>query len=214
MIPTVFYKETVYMITYIKGVLTEIYNNNIVVEAYGVGYEIMVPSSLMGRIGSTGCEIKIYTYQYVKEDALDLYGFLTRDDLEIFKLLITVNGIGPKGALNILSVITPDELRLAILSDDVKKIQSAPGIGGKTAQKLIIELKDKLSLEDVLTGGMGNFDAGDYGAQASIDEAVEALVALGYARSEAFKAVRAVDISDNNDSEYILKQALKKLAFM
>ena len=179
------------MITYIKGVLTEIYNNNIVVEAYGVGYEIMVPSSLMGRIGSTGCEIKIYTYQYVKEDALDLYGFLTRDDLEIFKLLITVNGIGPKGALNILSVITPDELRLAILSDDVKKIQSAPGIGG-----------------------MDNFDAGDYGAQASIDEAVEALVALGYARSEAFKAVRAVDISDNNDSEYILKQALKKLAFM
>ena len=143
-----------------------------------------------------------------------MYGFLTRDDLEIFKLLITVNGIGPKGALNILSVITPDELRLAILSDDVKKIQSAPGIGGKTAQKLIIELKDKLSLEDVLTGGMDNFDAGDYGAQASIDEAVEALVALGYARSEAFKAVRAVDISDNNDSEYILKQALKKLAFM
>lgn len=202
------------MITYIKGTLTEIYNNNIVIEAYGIGYEIMVPPSLMSRIGMIGTEVKIYTYQYVKEDALDLYGFLSHDDLEIFKLLITVNGIGPKGALNILSVITPDELRLAILSDDVKKIQSAPGIGGKTAQKLIIELKDKLSLEDVLTGQFADNADGMQDSAAATDEAVEALVALGYARSEAFKAVRAVDISVNNDSEYILKQALKKLAFM
>lgn len=202
------------MITYIKGTLTEIYNNNIVIEAYGIGYEIMVPPSLMSRIGMIGTEVKIYTYQYVKEDALDLYGFLSRDDLEIFKLLITVNGIGPKGALNILSVITPDELRLAILSDDVKKIQSAPGIGGKTAQKLIIELKDKLSLEDVLAGQFADNADDMQDSAAATDEAIEALVALGYARSEAFKAVRAVDISVNNDSEYILKQALKKLAFM
>ena len=136
---------------------------------------------------------------------------MTRDDLEIFKLLITVNGIGPKGALNILSVITPDELRLAILSDDVKKIQSAPGIGGKTAQKLIIELKDKLSLEDVLTGGMDNFDAGDYGAQASIDEAVEALVALGYGNAEALRAVKNIENIEEKDTETILKEALKRL---
>ena len=201
------------MITYIKGELSEIYGNNIVVEAYGVGYEIMVPSSLMGVLPGIGSEVKIYTYQYVKEDTLDLYGFMSRDDLTVFKLLITVNGIGPKGALNILSVITPDELRLAVLSDDVKRIQAAPGIGGKTAQKLIIELKDKLSLEDVLTKG-DNTDVIVTGTESPRDEAIEALVALGYSQSEAVKAVRTVDTTGGMDGEDILKQALKKLAFM
>lgn len=201
------------MITYIKGELSEIYDNNIVVEACGIGYEIMVPSSLMGALPMTGSQVKIYTYQYVKEDALDLYGFMSRDDLTVFKLLITVNGIGPKGALNILSVITPDELRLAVLSDDVKRIQAAPGIGGKTAQKLIIELKDKLSLEDVLTKGI-DINAVQPGTSAPRDEAIEALVALGYSQSEAAGAVRNIDITDDMDGEYILKQALKQLAFM
>ena len=97
------------------------------------------------------------------------------------------------------------------MSDDVKKIQSAPGIGGKTAQKLIIELKDKLSLEDVLTGGMDNFDAGDYGAQASIEEAVEALVALGYGNAEALRAVKNIENIEEKDTETILKEALKRL---
>lgn len=203
------------MITYVKGELSEIYGNYIVVETGGVGYEMMVPTSITGALPALGSDVKIYTYQYVKEDALDLYGFLSRDDLNIFKLLITVNGIGPKGALNILSVITPDDLRLAVLSDDVKKIQSAPGIGAKTAQKLIIELKDKLSLEDVLTKGASDGAAQSaQNANGPRDEAIEALVALGYSSSEAIRAVREVEITDDSDGEAVLKAALKKLAFM
>ena len=203
------------MISYIKGEITEIYDNTIIVEAYGVGYEIMIPTSVLSMLPGVGSSVKIYTFQYVKEDILDLYGFMSRDDLNIFKLLITVNGIGPKGALSILSAISPDELRLAVLSDDVKRIQSAPGIGTKTAQKLIIELKDKLSLEDVLTGGADTFEkTPDSLGTTPRDEAIEALVSLGYSSSDAIRAVRSVDISENMDGEAVLKAALKKLAFI
>lgn len=201
------------MITYVKGELVEINESAIVVETYGVGYEIMVPASLLADLPSVGELVKIYTYQYVKEDALDLYGFLTADDMKVFKLLITVNGIGPKGALNILSVISPDELRLAVLSDDVKSIQKAPGIGGKTAQKLIIELKDKLSLEDVINSGFTSKDV-DLPLNSARDEAIEALVSLGYSSSEAIRAVRTVNNVDDMDSEALLKAALKQIAFM
>ena len=201
------------MITYVKGELVEINESAIVVETYGVGYEIMVPASLLAGLPSVGELVKIYTYQYVKEDALDLYGFLTADDMKVFKLLITVNGIGPKGALNILSVISPDELRLAVLSDDVKSIQKAPGIGGKTAQKLIIELKDKLSYEDVINSGFKSKDV-DFPLNSARDEAIEALVSLGYSSSEAIRAVRTVNNVDDMDSEALLKAALKQIAFM
>ena len=200
------------MITYVKGELVEINDNNIVVECYGIGYEIMVPASVLPGLPSIGEMVKIFTYQNVKEDALDLYGFLTKDDLTIFKLLITVNGIGPKGALNILTVISPDELRLAVLSDDVKAIQKAPGIGGKTAQKLIIELKDKLSLDDVIDKGFNNAVITPATGSAR-DEAIEALVSLGYSSSEAVKAVREANVREDMDSEMLLREALKKLAF-
>ena len=198
------------MITYVKGELTDIYDNYVVVEAFGIGYEIMVPASIVMGLPPMGNIVKIYTYQYVREDSLDLYGFLTKEDLKVFKLLITVNGIGPKGALNILSVISPDELRLAVISDDVKAIQKAPGIGNKTAQKLIIELKDKLSIDNVSVRNDSMVNVGN----TPRDEAVEALVALGYSSSEAVKAVRSVDNADSMDSESLLKAALKKLAFM
>lgn len=201
------------MITYVRGQLTEVTANSIVLEAYGIGYEIMIPASMFGKLDSIGNEMKIYTYQNVKEDALDLYGFLTRDDLEIFKLLITVNGIGPKGALNILSAMTPDDLRIAVLSDDVKKIQSAPGIGGKTAQKVILDLKDKLTLSDIVSTGdiIPDNNAVASGAK---EEAIEALASLGYSASEALKTVNGLQLTEDMNSEDILKAALKKLAFM
>lgn len=200
------------MITYIKGELTEVVDQYIVVEAYGVGYEIMVPASTLGELPPIGHELKIYTYQNVREDALDLFGFFSRDHLNIFKLLISVNGIGPKGALSILSSITPDDLRLAVITDDVKRIQSAPGIGSKTAQKLMIELKDKLHVEDVIFR-----QESGVGQPASIqidDEVVEALVSLGYSYTESLKAVRSIEVTQTMDSELLLKQALKKLAFL
>lgn len=200
------------MITYIIGEFTEIEDTTIIVEAYGVGYEIMVPGSVVSLLPPVGSRIKIYTYQNVKEDALDLYGFLTKDDLNIFKLLITVNGIGPKGALSILSSISPDDLRIAVVSDDVKRIQSAPGIGAKTAQKLIIELKDKLKLEDVLY--KNDTEVANNTSGSVRDEAVEALCSLGYSPSEALRSVKNIDINDGMSSEDILKLALKKLAFI
>ena len=206
------------MITYIVGELTYIDNNTIILEACGVGYEITVPESVITSLPGIGSSIKIYTYQNVKEDALDLYGFLTMDDLKIFKQLITVNGIGPKGALSILSVISPDELRLAVISDDVKKIQSAPGIGSKTAQKLIIELKDKLRLEDAFERAINNNNKKDSVKQDNtviiMNEAVEALVSLGYGSKDAISAVKKVEDIQNKSSEQILKEALKGLAIL
>lgn len=202
------------MISYIKGELTEVFEEIIVVESNGIGYNVRVPASLLSRIPMVGTELKVFTYLYVREDAMNLYGFLTRDDLDIFKLLITVNGIGPKGALGILSTITPDELRFAVLADDVKLISSAPGIGSKTAQKLIIELKDKLKLEDAFEKKLTHNNEELLHNSDGKNEAIQALVALGYGSAEAIKAVKQVEELENKDSESILKEALKKLTFL
>lgn len=142
------------MISYIKGELAEILPDVIVVEANGIGYNIYVPGSVPGELPSVGSEVKIYTYMNVKEDECSLFGFLTRDDLSMFKMLICVNGIGPKAALGALSNITADDLRFAVLADDVAAIKALPGIGPKTAQKIIIELKDKLKLDEVFESAL------------------------------------------------------------
>lgn len=207
------------MISYIKGTLADVFSDRIVVENHGIGYEILVPGSLTGKMPLIGEEVQLYTYLYVREDALMLYGFFSREGLEIFKLLIGVSGIGPKGALGILSVIEPHELRLAVAVEDAKLIATAPGIGLKTAKKLIIELKDKLKEED--TGEMApgrNTDAGKAeGAGNSLrevqSEAVEALTALGYGRSEAAAAVRrcASALPEDADVETVLRLALTHL---
>ena len=158
-----------------------------------------------------GSAITVYTYLNVREDAMQLYGFLTKDDLDLYRLLIQVSGIGPKGALSLLSVMSADDLRFAIVSGDAKTISKAPGIGGKTAQRVIIDLKDKISLRDALEAKFA--DTGDTavaGASGSAQgEAIEALVALGYSQASALKAVRAVAAEAGEDVELILKLALK-----
>lgn len=204
------------MIAFIKGELADITEDGIIVENSGIGYDIRVPLSVMNQLPSIGGRIKIYTYTYVREDDLKLYGFLSKDDLWVFKLLITVNGIGPKGALGILSAITPDDLRFAVLADDVKAISKAPGIGSKTAAKLILELKDKLKLEDAFEKRLTQEDAADYdkekGAAARIrKDAIEALTALGYSGTEALKAVRQVAVTEDMKVEEVLKQSLKAI---
>lgn len=202
------------MISYIKGELTEIFENVIVIEnSSGIGMNITVPESVLARMPAVGSEVKIYTYLHVKEDALTLYGFLNKDDLNVFRLLITVNGIGPKGALGILSTITPDDLRFAVLSDDVKAISAAPGIGAKTAQKLIIELKDKLSLSEAFEMKLSHNESGKEAAAAgdARSDAIQALTALGYGRSEAVRAVSLIENAEGMDSEALLKEALRKL---
>lgn len=207
------------MIYYVKGELDTVTENMIVVENNGIGFEIMVPLSVVSNLPQTGNEVKIYTYTYVREDALQLYGFLTKDELAMFKLLITVSGIGPKGALGILSVMDADALRFAILADDAKSISKAPGIGGKTASKLILELKDKINFEEAVenvldkgesaNASQGGGSAADSGMAAN--EAIQALVALGYTSTEAVKAVKRVEITQDMTVEDILKAGLKNI---
>jgi Holliday junction DNA helicase RuvA len=199
------------MLSYVKGELEEIIGNTIVVENNGIGINIFVPATVLESLPSIGEEIKVYTYLYVREDAINVYGFLSRDDLNIFKMLITVNGIGPKGALGILSTISCNDLRYAVLSDDVATIKAAPGIGAKTAQKLIIELKDKIKLESEETAFINLNKAKSGGDELMLkNDAIEALVALGFAQKEAIGAVKLVDITGKNSDE-ILSEALKNL---
>lgn len=203
------------MYSYIKGVLTDVEEEVVVVEAGGIGYNIHTTGQTFRNLPSIGEEVKLYTYLNVREDAMILYGFVTKDDLRVFKLLIGVNGIGPKGALAILSVMTTDDLRFAVLGEDAKAISKAPGVGAKTAQRLILELKDKLSLEDAFEQKLANTSeqpaANSNGAKG---EAVQALVALGYSSSEALKAVNGVETAEDMDVEDILKAALKNMAFL
>lgn len=205
------------MIAYIKGEMAAVYPEGIVVEKNGIGYEISVPLSVMDELPALGEDLKVYTYLYVREDAMKLYGFLTRADLEIFKLLITVSGIGPKGALGILSAMTPDDLKFAILAGDTKTIAKAPGIGQKTAAKLILELKDKLKLEDAfeerLNTKVAKGSAGGEGSNIR-SEAVEALAALGYSSTDALKAVRQVELTEDMSVEELLKQSLKHISLL
>lgn len=202
------------MYAYLKGTLEEVTEDNIVVEVNGIGYNVKVSGTTVEMLPGMGNEVKIYTYTLVREDALLLYGFLTRDDLEIFKKLITVNGIGPKGGLAILSVMSADALRFAIMAGDAKAIAKAPGVGNKTAERVILDLRDKISLEDTLAG-LGNpaEAAQGQGAQALDNvmkkEAIEALVALGYSASDATTAVKKVELTEDSTVELILKKALK-----
>lgn len=200
------------MIAYVKGILTEVYEDSIVLEQGGIGYDIQIPASLFEELPPCGSEVKVYTYFYVREDVVSLYGFLNRDDLNIFRLLLTVSGIGPRGALGILSAITPDNLRFAILSDDSKTIAKAPGIGVKTAKRLIIELKDKLNLSEALELSREHAEHTEEALTENIrTEAVEALTALGYSGAEALRAVKQVELTEDMTVEELLKASLKKI---
>lgn len=203
------------MYSYIKGELVEIMDDVIVVEAGQIGYNIHIPASMIDNFTGTGQDVKIYTYLHVKEDDMQLYGFLTRDDLNIFKLLLGVSGIGPKGALAVLSVMTPDDLRFAVLGEDAKAIAKAPGIGNKTAQRVILELKDKLSLEDAFEAKTAHVAETNTNSLSSVkNEAVQALTALGYSASEALKAVNGVELTEDITVEEVLKESLKQMAFL
>lgn len=202
------------MFAYIKGTVASCDADSIILDNHGIGYLIYVPSSLSEQL-SVGDEVKIHTYFAVREDAICLYGFETKDELELYKLLLSVSGIGPKGAMGLLSVMNADDIRFAVLSDDAAAIARAPGIGKKTAQKVIIELKDKLSLEDAFEKKAAHAkeaDAKDNVQNKAQSEAVMALAALGYSNTEALKAVRkAAPDHEGADTEELIKAALKEL---
>ena len=199
------------MIEFLRGKVADLGLNRICIDVNGVGYVVSISETTASLMPSVGEEVKIYTYMSVREDGVSLYGFPAYDDLEIFKLLISVSGVGPKGALAVLSCLPPDDLRFAILSGDSKAIAKAPGIGKKTAERVIIDLKDKISAEDTVRGVLessGNAAAVPEGAR---EEAAEALVALGYSSADAFRAVKeaAAALGGEADTDTLLKAALK-----
>lgn len=196
------------MLSYIKGTLAAVTQDGIVIENNGIGYDIKTPD-LTGNLPPVGSSYTVYTYLYVREDMLCLCGFSSKNQLRAFKLLITVSGVGPKAAMGILSTLSVDELHFAILSDDSKTISKAPGIGPKGAKRIIIELKDKLDLEDAFETA---FDAGDGEVSDDVMSlTASGLVSLGYSNSEALRAIQAVEGASGMDAETLLSEALKKL---
>ena len=200
------------MISYIKGELSEILPDVIVVEANGIGYNIYVPGSVLGELPSVGSEVKIYTYMNVKEDEISLFGFASKEELSVFTLLIGVSGVGPKAALAILSAATPESLAMAIVTGDEKSLTAAPGVGKKIAQRIILELKDKMARESAATGL--DFSGG---AAVSVPaftnkatEAAQALAVLGYTSAEVAQALKGVDV-ETLSLEEIIRQCLKKM---
>lgn len=204
------------MIRYIQGVLVGNAIGEIIVDNQGIGYAINVPVSIDEYLPSLGEEVKIYTYFSVREDAMQLYGFINYEDLQMFKLLISVNGVGPKVALGIMGTLSSDEIRYAVMAEDEKTIAKAPGIGAKSAKKVILELKDKIDLEEMLLQGtdavqdkktLQSRDSKQQD-QSIVREAIEALVVLGYSKTEATKAVKAVELTEGITVEELLKQSL------
>ena len=199
------------MISYIKGILEDMSPGMVVVDNHGIGYQMMVP--MRGEsFPKIGQEIKIYTHMHVREDDVSLFGFLSKEEKEAFELLIGVNGIGPKVGLSVLSTLSVYELKMAVISEDVKTISKTPGLGPKGAKKLILELKDKLSFEELEEDGVGAeiFDTSADSSD-SVMITIEGLVSLGYSKSEAAIAVNKVEDAKDLTPEELLKKALRNI---
>lgn len=195
------------MYEYIKGTYAGMNKDYIVVENNGIGYKIHTSGSTLAQTPKVGEEIQLYLQQIVREDFIGLYGFLTTEELNMFKLLLTINGVGAKASLSLLSISNVNNLKYAILSSDEKTITRAPGIGKKMAQRIILELKDKVK-PDELVAANGELVSIEENTE-NISEALEALIALGYTEKEAQKALGAINKDDS--LENIIKNALKFL---
>lgn len=196
------------MIAYIKGTVAEILQNEVVLENQNIGYTISVPGTVVEQLPSVGETVKLFTYMQVREDSVHLYGFIRKEELEVFKKLLTVNSVGPKAALGILSVLSYKELIMAVHSQNAKQIAKAPGVGAKTAQRIIIDLKDRFELEDAWQEE--RIDSPVMDSEKGVQkEAIEALTALGYGVGEATKAVKQVAVTPEMTVEECLKQSLK-----
>lgn len=199
------------MIGFVQGKVDAISEDNVVIDTGGIGYNVRISAKTAQELPGIGQEIRLYTYTSVREDGISLFGFLSRDSLDIFKKIITVNGIGPKGGLAVLSVMSADELKFAIISGNAQAITKAPGIGKKTAERVILDLKDKISVEDTQIQKEISSYAGLPQTGKAQNEAVEALTALGYSATDALHAVRQIEHAEEMDVEAILKLALKNM---
>lgn len=200
------------MFYYISGELVHVAENTAVIDVGGVGYKLTVSATTLGSLPSIANDcpvVKLYTYMAVKEDAVDLFGFYTTEELDIFKLLISISGVGPKAALSILSILSPSALTEAVTTQNVKMISRAPGVGLKTAQRIVLELSGKLVTAEVKVSGTAAKGAAVRAP--SITEAQDALMVLGYTRAEAQKAISSVTDADKKNTEELIKAALLQL---
>lgn len=195
------------MISYIKGTVKYLSNEEVIVERDGIGFGILTSQNVINKLRIDD-NVTLFTYMHVREDDISLFGFLSQDEKNIFRQLISISGIGPKGALAILSTLSVDELRIAVLSEDYKAIAKANGIGTKTAQRVVIDLKDKLKLEDILPDAEGGVQEEGIGND-NMAEAALALTSLGYSNLEALRALKKVKNNENMSVEELLKAALK-----
>lgn len=198
------------MFAYIKGVLAYKGNESIVIETGGIGYRVTVPLSTLEALKQTGTEIRIYTYLHIREDAWQLFGFLSEEELKMFEQLLKVSGVGPKAAMSLVSHIPPSRFGLAVLTDDADAFVKAPGIGKKTALRIILELKDKLKKEQGEELKALTPAGPDERPGSKIQEAISALLMLGYSTQEANRAVSSV-YSEEKSLEDIIRDALKSL---
>ncbi len=204
------------MYAYFIGKVAHIGNDGIVLETNGIGYNIIMSARDLSEL-IPGDELKIYTYTSVREDAIWLYGFLDKDSLDFFKLLLTVSGVGPKGAMGILSGASLDDIQVAIIAQDQKALSRLPGIGAKTAARIILDLKDKVSADDILSGitdtdvsGPGKDNAARAGSGVKA-EATTVLTTLGYSASEAMRAIGKVELTEGITPEELVTLALREL---
>ncbi|MBR6476305.1 MAG: Holliday junction branch migration protein RuvA [Lachnospiraceae bacterium] len=205
------------MISYLKGkYIDRTDDGSLIINVNGIGFEVFVPAELLGRASfNTDADLELYTYMQVKEDGMSLFGFATLDELSIFKKIISVSGIGPKGGISILSTLNREQFIMAVLDENSDLIAKAPGIGKKTAAKLVLELKDKFKLQDALTGSVSISDVADTPASKAdeglISDAIAALVSLGYTSAESTKAVRAVQITEDMTVDRLLSLSLRNI---
>lgn len=200
------------MLAYIKGILEEINNDTIVVDCQGMGYMIYISQMDLNRLPAIGHPVKLHIHMSIREDDISLFGFLSKDALQLFRMLISVSGIGPKAGIALLSVLTVFDLQMAILSGDVKALTKANGVGTKGAQRVIVELKDKLSIEELLgASDMETASTEKVIASDVISLVAMALVELGYSQSEATMAVRQVPQGEEMTEDALLKAALRRL---
>lgn len=197
------------MYAYIKGTLEIKTTEYVVIETCGIGYKIFMSETAIDKLGEIGCNVKIHTYLRVREDDMSLYGFNSNEELRMFELLLSVSGVGAKSAIVILSNITPSSFALAVITDDVGSLKKLPGIGPKTAQRIILELKDKLKvIEDTEKGELEEMLAKDEADGEKISEAMSALQVLGYSRKEIEKAFGQFEKSGLSVEDIIKKGLL------
>jgi Holliday junction DNA helicase RuvA len=197
-----------FLIAYVKGTLEEISDNAVIIDCHGLGYQVFVSPATIAKLPSRGAELKLFTYMQVKEDSQSLHGFLSQEEVRMFILLISVSGIGPKVAASMLANMNPSQIMMAIVADDAVALSKAPGVGKKTAQRITLELRDKIKKEHSWENTEADYSS--FTAAGEKQDAMDALTALGYGRSEGMKAVMEVAREDMT-TEQIIKSALRKL---